>query len=167
MIEEEGGGCIGLPVVSSTPEPTATPVPAAGSLLTFSDFNSYHEPWTQDNFSDGCEINTCFRPGEVGNVQDGWKSVLGLSMYYPGTYGFKPHTVGSRLSFWIRIDAGQGNLVLREGGKETPISTTPGDWNFREYEIRGTRPNYFEFEFTTWNDSKIIPAVFLRHVRIN
>ena len=91
---------------------------------------------------------------------------MGLSMYYPGSSGYQPHTVGSQLSFWIRFDGGQGDLVLREGSKETVITNTQGNWEFREYGIRGLRPNYFEFEFTTWSNSKIIPAVFLRDMKI-
>jgi len=149
-----------------TPYPTYTPQPTVSSFLTFSDFQSSYERWTQDNFSDGCEISTCFRPGEVGNVLDGWSSIMGLSMYYPGSSGYQPHTVGSRLSFWIRFDGGQGDLVLREGSTETIITTTQGNWVFREYLIRGIRPNHFELEFTTWSDSKIKPAVFLRDMEI-
>ena len=174
------GGCIGRvghtavppsldPIATPrpTPKPTATPVPTASSFLTFSDFAMYYERWTQDNFSNGCEISTCFRPGQVGNVLDGWSSVMGLTMHNPSDSRFKPYTTGSKLSFWIRFEDGQGNLVLREGSKETALSTTQGNWEFREYEIKGIRPNYFEFEFTTWSNSKIIPAVFLRDMKIN
>jgi len=167
MIEEQDGECIGRVGHTAVPDPTPTPAPTADSFLTYKDFSMLYERWTQDNFSDGCEISTCFRPGQVGNVLDGWRSVMGVSMYHPNGYGFKSNTAGTKLSFWIRFDDGQGNLVLREGSKETAISTTQGNWNFHEYEIRGIRPNYFEFEFTTWSDSKIIPAVFLRDVRID
>ena len=91
---------------------------------------------------------------------------MGLTMHNPSDSRFKPYTTGSKLSFWIRFEDGQGNLVLREGSKETALSTTQGNWEFREYEIKGIRPNYFEFEFTTWSNSKIIPAVFLRDMKI-
>ena len=164
MIEEKDGECVGHTAASTRPDPTATPVPTASSFLTFRDFAMYFEQWTQDNMSSGCEISTCFRPGPV---KHGLESVMGLSMYHPSDPRFGLHTTGSKLSFWIRFEDGQGNLVLREGSKETALSTTQGNWNFHEYEIRGIRPNYFDFSFTTWSDSKIIPAVFLRDMKID
>ena len=114
--------------------------------------------------SDGCGISACFRPGQV---KVGLKSIMGLSMYHPSDPRFKPHTTGSKLSFWIRFEDGQGTLIFREGSKETALSTTQGDWIFHEYEINRNRPAYLEFEFTTGNNSKIIPAVFLRDMKIN